>query len=77
PDACLLFTLPENELPSLNGWNLTHHVQDANWGITGNMAALILMSLAALNTQQQGKPSAWIARDLTAGYTTGIIKTYG
>ncbi|PIF21666.1 hypothetical protein SAMN06273570_3618 [Candidatus Pantoea floridensis] len=77
PDACLLFTLPENELPSLNGWNLTHHVQDANWGITGNMAALILMSLAALNTQQQGKPSAWIARDLTAGYTTGIVKTYG
>lgn len=76
-EACLLFTLPDNELPSLDGWNLTHHLQDANWGITGNMAALVLMSLAALNTQQQGKPSAWIARDLTAGYTTGIVKTYG
>lgn len=77
PDACLLFSLPENDMPAASGWNLTHHIQDGNWGNTGSMEALVVMSLAALNTQQQGKPNGWIARDPVAGYTTGIVKTYG
>ncbi len=77
PEACLLFALPENDMPAACGWNLTHHLQDGNWGRTGGMEALVAISLAALNTQQQGKPSGWIARDPVAGYTTGIVKTYG
>ncbi|KHJ68456.1 hypothetical protein QU24_09115 [Pantoea rodasii] len=77
PDACLLFELPENDMPAACGWNLTHHLQDGNWGRTGDMEALVAISLAALNTQQQGEPSGWIARNPVAGYTTGIVKTYG
>lgn len=77
PDACLLFSLLENDMPAASGWNLTHHIQDGNWGNTGSMEALVVMSLAALHTQQQGKPNGWIARDPVAGYTTGIVKTYG
>ena len=77
PATCLLFSLPEHDLSSLSGWNLTHHLQDQYWGRVGELEALIVMSLAAINAQQQGEPSGWIATDPTGGYTTGIVKPYG
>ncbi|MDO6410077.1 hypothetical protein [Pantoea phytobeneficialis] len=76
PDTCILFSLPDNVLPSNGDWSLTHHLQDNNWGEMGALASLVVMSLAAIGSTQQDAPCGWIARDPSGGISTGIVKPY-
>lgn len=77
PDACLLFTQPH--LPELaqSGWNMTHHLQDLNWGDPGQMEMSIVLTLAAIYANQKKEPCGWMAKDPLHTLALGIIKPYG
>ena len=77
PEACMLFSLPGIEALMSSGWDVTQHLQDANWGDIGDMDALILLSLAAIYAAHHQQPCGWIARDPMNTLATGIVKPDG
>ncbi|HIE4798767.1 TPA: hypothetical protein ACXNDR_001420 [Serratia marcescens] len=77
PDACMLFSQPTLPALAQSGWNVTHHVQDLNWGSPGEMEMLIVLVLAALYAKQYQEPCGWIAKDPLHTLALGIIKPYG
>lgn len=77
PDACMLFSQPSLPALAQSGWNVTHHIQDLNWGSPGEMEMLIVLVLAALYAKQYQEPCGWIAKDPLHTLTLGIIKPYG
>lgn len=77
PDACMLFSQPMLPALSQSGWNVTHHVQDLNWGNPGEMEMLIVLLLSALYAKQYQEPCGWIAKDPLHTLALGIIKPYG
>lgn len=76
-DACMLFSQPA--LPDLaqSGWNVTHHVQDLNWGNPGDMEMLIVLILAAFYAKNFQEPCGWIAKDPLHTLALGMIEPYG
>jgi len=73
PDPCMVFTQPH--VPELvqSGWNIMQFLQDVNWGDTGQMEPLIVITLAALYTSQCDQPCGWIARDPQHSLALGIV----
>lgn len=77
PDACMLFSQPTLPTLAQSGWNVTHHVQDLNWGNPGDMEMIIVLILAALYAKTYQEPCGWIAKDPLHTLALGIIKPYG
>lgn len=77
PDACTLFSRPDIEALASSGWDVSQHLQDANWGEIGDMDALIVLSLAAIYAAHHQQPCGWIARDPMNTLATGIVKPDG
>lgn len=77
PEACTLFFLPGLEELASTGWDVSQHLQDANWGEVGDMETLIVLSLAAIYAAHHQQPCGWIARDPMNTLATGIVKPYG
>jgi len=77
PDACMLFSQPTLPALAQSGWNVTHHVQDLNWGNPDDMEMLIVLVLAALYAKNYQEPCGWIAKDPLHTLALGIIKPYG
>ena len=77
PEACTLFSRPGLEALASNGWDVSQHLQDANWGEVGDMEALIVLSLAAIYAAHHQQPCGWIARDPMNTLATGIVKPDG
>ena len=77
PDACALFSRPDIETLASSGWDVSQHLQDANWGDIGDMDALIVLSLAAIYAAHHQQPCGWIARDPMNTLATGIVKPDG
>ncbi|WP_258034341.1 hypothetical protein [Pectobacterium odoriferum] len=77
PDACMLFSHPEQPALAVSGWNMTHHLQDNYWGYTGKLDALIVISLAAIYAQSQSQSCGWIATDFLHPLALGIVKPHG
>jgi len=76
-DTCMLFSQPALPALAQSGWNVTHHVQDLNWGNPGDMEMLIVLILAALYAKNYQQPCGWIAKDPLHTLALGIIKPYG
>lgn len=77
PEACTLFSRPDIGVMAGNGWDVSQHLQDTNWGDTGDMEALIVLSLAAIYAAHHQQPCGWIARDPINTLATGIVKPDG
>ncbi|RWR02605.1 hypothetical protein ED28_07000 [[Pantoea] beijingensis] len=77
PDACMLFSQPALPALAQSGWNVTHHVQNLNWGNPGEMEMLIVLTLAALYAKYNQEPCGWIAKDPLHTLALGIVKPYG
>ena len=77
PDACILFSQPQQSELAGSGWNISHHLQDLFWGNTGKLEMLVVVSLAAMYAQSQSQPCGWIAKDPLHSLTLGIIKPNG
>ena len=77
PEACTLFSRPDIEALASSGWDVSQHLQDVNWGETGDMDALIVLSLAAIYAAHHQQPCGWIARDPMNTLATGIVKPDG
>lgn len=77
PDACILFSQPTLPALAQSGWNVMHHVQDLNWGNSGDMEMLIVLALAAIYVSQHQEPCGWIAKDSSHTLALGIVKPYG
>ncbi|HAG7092478.1 hypothetical protein [Escherichia coli] len=77
PEACTLFSRPGLEALANNGWDVSQHLQDANWGEIGDMETLIVLSLAAIYAAHHQQPCGWIARDPMNTLATGIVKPDG
>ncbi|MEA1064775.1 hypothetical protein [Erwinia sp. HR93] len=77
PEACMLFSQPDIKALASGGWDVSQHLQDANWGDIGDMDALIVLSLAAIYAEHHQQPCGWIARDPMNPLATGIIKPDG
>lgn len=73
PDPCLLFTQPQRPELAQCGWNVMQHLQDVNWGETGQMEPLIVITLAAIFASQNKQPCGWIARDPNHSLALGIV----
>ena len=76
-EACILFSQPDIKALANSGWDVTQHLQDAHWGETGDMEALIVLSLAALYAAHHQQPCGWIARDPMNTLAIGIVKPDG
>ncbi|CAI2455924.1 hypothetical protein [Serratia liquefaciens] len=77
PEACPMFTQPDLDGLAHSGWDVSRHQQDANWGDIGDMAALAVISLAAIYAAHQQQPCGWIARDPMNTLALGIVKPDG
>ena len=77
PEACPVFSQPDLETLAHSGWDVSQHLQDANWGDIGDMEALIVLSLAAIYAAHYQQPCGWIARDPMNTLATGIVKPDG
>ncbi|HEJ0329045.1 TPA: hypothetical protein SLP14_001819 [Serratia marcescens] len=77
PEACTLFSRPGLEALAGTGWDVSQHLQDANWGEVGDMETLIVLSLAAIYAAHHQQPCGWIARDPMNTLATGIVKPDG
>ncbi|MDR7344978.1 hypothetical protein J2X14_003420 [Pantoea alhagi] len=77
PDACTLFSRPDIKALAGSGWDISQHLQDANWGDIGDMDALIVLSLAAIYAAHHQQPCGWIAHDPMNTLATGIVKPDG
>lgn len=77
PEACTLFSHSDIEALANSGWDVSQHLQDANWGDIGDMDALIVLSLAAIYAAHHHQPCGWIARDPMNTLATGIVKPDG
>lgn len=77
PESCFLFT--QEDMPALSEtrWGINQHVQDLNWGLTGEMEAMVVMTLAAVFAEKQATPCGWLARDPLHSLALGIVKPYG
>ncbi|MFP0539700.1 hypothetical protein [Klebsiella oxytoca] len=76
PDACILFSHPQQSELAGSGWNVTHHLQDNFWGNTGKLEALVVISLAAIFAQSQSQPCGWITTDPLHPLALGIVKPH-
>jgi hypothetical protein len=76
PDACILFSHPQQSELAGSGWNVTHYLQDNFWGNTGKLEALVVISLAAIFAQSQSQPCGWIATDPLYPLALGIVKPH-
>ncbi|WP_041411761.1 hypothetical protein [Serratia sp. FGI94] len=77
PEACPLFSHPGLEVLASSGWDVSQHLQDANWGDIGDMDALIVLSLAAIYAAHHQQPCGWVARDPMNTLALGIVKPDG
>lgn len=77
PDPCMVFTQPHAPELAQSGWNIMQYLQDANWGDTGQMEPLIVVTLAALYTAKYNQPCGWIARDPQHTLALGIVTPSG
>ncbi|HIE5390693.1 TPA: hypothetical protein ACXNPR_004111 [Enterobacter cancerogenus] len=77
PEACMLFSHPALPALAQSGWNVTHHLQDLNWGDPGEMELLIVLTLAAISANYSKEPCGWIAKDTLHTLAFGIVKPYG
>ena len=77
PEACTLFSRPGLEALASTGWDVSQHLQDANWGEVGDMETLIVLSLAAIYAAHHQQPCGWIAHDPMNTLATGIVKPDG
>lgn len=77
PDPCILFTQPQTPELAQCGWNIIQQVQDANWGETGQMEMLVVITLAALFVSHFQQPCGWIARDPLHTLALGIVMPGG
>lgn len=77
PDACILFSHPQQAELAGSGWNISHHLQDTFWGNTEKLEMLVVVSLAAIHAQSQSQPCGWIATDPLHSLALGIIKPNG
>lgn len=77
PESCFLFT--QHDLPALSesGWDVNPQVQDLNWGFTGEMETMVVMTLAAVLAEQHAIPCGWVASDPLHSLALGIVKPYG
>ena len=73
----MLFSQPDIKALASGGWDVSQHLQDANWGDIGDMDALIVLSLASIYAEHHQQPCGWIARDPMNPLATGIIKPDG
>lgn len=73
----MLFTHPALPALAQSGWNVTHHLQDLNWGDPGEMELLIVLTLAAISANYSKEPCGWIAKDTLHTLAFGIVKPYG
>ncbi|MDN8559107.1 hypothetical protein [Citrobacter werkmanii] len=73
PDPCIAFTQPQVPELDQSGWNVVQYLQDVNWGDTGHMEALIVITLAAMFAAGFQQPCGWIARDPEHTLALGII----
>lgn len=73
PETCMLFSQPQSLELTQCGWNMTHHLQDANWGNVGPLAPLVTLTLAALWADTQRQPCGWLAADPQYPLVLGVI----
>lgn len=76
PESCMLFSHPALPQLAQSGWNVTHHVQDLNWGNPDDMELLIVLTLAATGANYYQEPCGWIAKDPLHTLAFGIVKPY-
>lgn len=77
PESCFLFTQEDMSALNETRWNINQHVQDLNWGLTGEMEAMVVITLAAVLAEKQATPCGWLARDPLHSLALGIVKPYG
>ena len=74
PDVCPSFIQPHVADLSINGWNTSQHVQDANFGALESLQAMVVQTLAAWYAQQHQVPCAWLANDPHYTLALGVVK---
>jgi hypothetical protein len=73
PEACVSFSQPD--VPELSGmdWRLASQLQDAYWGRLGELEAMVVQSLAALQAEHQRKPCGWLAKSPSNTLILGVV----
>lgn len=73
-DACMSFSQPASADVGTIGWNLAGHLQDARFGVLGELAPMVTLTLACGYAQKLKKPCAWLASDPQHTLALGVVK---
>ncbi|MCX2900637.1 hypothetical protein [Pseudomonas mandelii] len=74
PQFCVSFSQPDEPHLPAQGWTISQHLQDANFGDLERMEGMVAQTLAASYVEQHQVPCAWLANDPHHTLTLGIVE---
>ena len=77
PPSCLALDDSSQAAFVEGGWSAAEHQLSAHWGVLGNLAPFIGMSLALLQAQEAGQACGWLGRDAEKRVAIGVAVPYG
>lgn len=77
PAACLAMDAQSMEAFVAGGWSASEHLLAPYWGVLGDLAPFIGMSMALLHSTGTGEPCGWLSGDGERRLTMGVAVPYG
>jgi hypothetical protein len=59
------------------GWCAAEHQLSTQWGLLGNLAPFIGMSLALLQAKVAAQPCGWLSQDAEERLAIGVVVPHG
>lgn len=77
PAVCLAMDVQSMEAFVSGGWLASEHLLAAYWGVLGDLAPFIGMSMALLHSSGTGEPCGWLSCDGERRLAMGVAVPYG
>lgn len=77
PPDCLALDKASQDAFVEGGWSAAEHQLAGQWGVLGDLAPFIGMSLALLQAGAAGQPCGWLSQDANKRLAIGVAVPYG
>ncbi|RMT61146.1 hypothetical protein ALP29_00516 [Pseudomonas syringae pv. avii] len=77
PSDCLALDKASQDAFVEGGWSAAEHQLAGQWGVLGDLAPFIGMSLALLQAGAAGQPCGWLSQDANKRLAIGVAVPYG
>lgn len=77
PPSCLALDKISQVVFAQGGWCVAEHQLSTQWGLLGNLAPFIGMSLALLQAKVAAQPCGWLSQDAEERLAIGVVVPHG